>query len=263
MSKIKILHTSDWHLGKKLYKQSRLEEMVSYLNFTKKMVEENAITHLLISGDVFDSPNPETTAYKLFFEFLHCIKCDVYIISGNHDNGKFLEAPLPFLKDYQIQIIGSLRSDPMKHSFKLRFPENSEKFVNLTLLPFFRSTELLIWAGEQGLVFDKTISFEEKINLSLESFFDHTPKGGEYSILMLHHLLGSFYSEGTEQTVQGSGINSIDVKLLKDHFDYVALGHIHKSQNARTSGPVAFYPGSPIPMRFSEDSKKFVNILEI
>ena len=99
----KIFHSSDWHLGKRLYKSERLDEQKLFLSGLLEEIKTKEIDLLLIAGDIFDTPFPPTEALRLYFEFLRKIcdetKAQVVLIAGNHDSGRFLEAPVPFLKE--------------------------------------------------------------------------------------------------------------------------------------------------------------------
>lgn len=242
---MRILHTSDWHLGKRLFKLDRTEEHEAFLNWLIGTILERQIDVLLIAGDIFDTPSPPHQSLELFYRFLHRLssetKASTFIIAGNHDSGVLLEAPSLLLKQHRVEVWGKLSSDPQDHWKTITVGKES---LELCALPFFRSFELL----PQG---------EGDIQEALKSYLlkdTQTPK-----ILMLHHLAGEFKAAGSEQVISLSGLESIPSALF-DGFDYVALGHIHKPQKA---GPKAYYSGSPIPMRFSETNAKFVMEIEI
>ena len=80
---------------------------------------------------------------------------------------------------------------------------------------------------------------------------------------MAHHLFGSFFSSESEQSLNLSGVNSIPLELFKDHYEYLALGHIHKPQIVHKENPLAIYSGSPLPFRFSEIHQKKYSLIEI
>lgn len=242
---MRILHTSDWHLGKRLFKLDRTEEHEAFLNWLVETITERKIDVLLIAGDIFDTPSPPHQSLELFYRFLHRLSketlAQTFIIAGNHDSGVLLEAPALILKEHRVKIWGKLSQTPGEHWEVITCGQES---IEICALPFFRSFELL----PQG---------EGEIQEALSHYLE---KESEFpKILMLHHLAGEFQSAGSEQVVSLSGLDSIPHALFEG-FDYVALGHIHKPQKA---GPRAYYSGSPIPMRFSETNSKFVMEIEV
>ena len=124
----KVLHTSDWHLGKKLYRLSRIEEQKLFLNWLSDLIITENIDALFIAGDIFDTPNPPSNALKIYFQFLKNVTdnshCHIYIIAGNHDSGRFLEAPSGLLEDHRVTVIGQLiQSDGIDlDRFKIKLP---------------------------------------------------------------------------------------------------------------------------------------------
>lgn len=239
---MKILHTSDWHLGKRLMKLDRTEEHEAFLSWLVGILVEESVDLLLIAGDVFDVPNPPHQSLELFYKFLHRVstetKTETLIIAGNHDSGVLLEAPKELLKTHRVRVWGKLSREPADHWITVK-----DK-LEICALPFFRSFELLPQGEGDALAALKTY-LGRKTEL---------PK-----LLLFHHLAGIFEAAGSEQVISLSGVDSIPIDLLRE-FDYVALGHIHKPQKISDK---AFYSGSPIPLRFSETVKKSVMLLEL
>jgi exonuclease SbcD len=267
---LKLLHTSDWHLGKKLFKKERTEEHEQFLSWLLELLKKEDIDVLLIAGDIFDSPTPPNYALKMYYDFLaeaSKLNCKVYIISGNHDSAGLLLSTHSFLKDKEIHVDTTLQSDFSKHCHQVYNKDGSHSVV-LKTLPYFRSHEILEWASTD---YDLSkLDHEDRISAisnTLKKFLDFWPKetlkeiDSTPRLLMSHHLFGSFIEAGSEQSLSLSGLDSIPVSLLED-FDYVALGHIHKTQYIRKNPPV-IYPGSPIAMRFSESNKKSVSLIEV
>jgi exonuclease SbcD len=256
---IKILHTGDWHLGKRLFKEKRLPEQEGFLAWLLETLLREKIDALVISGDIFDSPNPPHEALKLYFDFLKRAvdqsDLSVYIIAGNHDSPKFLDAPKAFLGEKQIIVQGQLADDDGRAAIFHTLNCRGEK-LELVLLPFFRSFDLHNLAPIQN-------GEEETSLLGLTKIFDDLPAKKGPRILVAHHLFGHFEPAGSELTVALSGLSSVPLSLLEGRFDYVALGHIHKRQVLREENPRVVYAGSPLPFRFSENRNKSVEILEI
>lgn len=242
---MRILHTSDWHLGKRLFKLDRSPEHELFLNWLLSILREEKIDVLLIAGDIFDTPTPPHQSLEAFYNFLHRVSTetttDTYIIAGNHDSGLLLEAPARLLSFHRVKIWGKLSHEPKDHWTTITKGAES---VELCALPFFRSYELLPQGEGDALAVLKTyLAHHTKIP----------------TVLMLHHLAGVFEAAGSEQVISLSGVDSIPTDVM-DSFDYVALGHIHKPQKV---GKKSYYSGSPIPMRFSETQRKSVMIIDV
>ncbi len=265
---LKILHTGDWHLGKKLFKTSRLPEQKLFLNELKQIIQKRDIDALIIAGDIFDTPYPPSDAIRLFIEFLYDIttenECQVYFISGNHDSGRFLETVTPFYKDRNIHVVGEIRNrSPEEFCFEIK-KENLK--ASLFMLPFFRSFDL-ITLGKNFYPELETLREEnigEYLLMVLKKLFHNfsETRNGK-KILMTHHLFAGYEASESEQGVGLSGLDQIPLTTLTEYFDYVALGHLHKKQILSKEVPLIVYPGSPIPFRFSETTSKWLSLIEI
>jgi exonuclease SbcD len=237
---MRLLHTSDWHLGKRLFKLDRAQEHELFLNWLIETLKQQEIDVLLIAGDIFDTPTPPHQALETFFNFLHRVsnetKTQTLVIAGNHDSGHLLEAPSKLLATHRVKVWGKLSEKQDDHWIRIGN-------IDLCAIPFFRSYELLP-QGEGD---------------PLEALKKYLSRQRERpQLLMLHHLAGIFEAAGSEQVITLSGLNSIPSEILKT-FDYVALGHIHKPQKIASN---SYYSGSPIPLRFSETLRKSVVIID-
>ena len=270
---MKILHTSDWHLGKKLFKTSRLEEQVDFLHWLEKTILEEKIDILIIAGDIFDTPNPPSLALQAYFGFLKSItqqtSIEIIVLSGNHDSGNFIEAPSPFLESERIHLIGKFTSptDTNIEAIKnfqdktVHTMQKGEETCHIISLPYFRSSEILAMETLK----DSNLENEEELLLEgLRQWIEFaTTELKGIKILVAHHLFGSFMASGSEQGLSLSGLESLPLSLFSKDFDYLALGHIHKPQYIKKESPIAYYPGSPIALRFSETHEKTISIVEI
>jgi exonuclease SbcD len=113
---MKILHTSDWHLGRSLYSQKRYQEFADFLDWLADTVTTEQVDTLLIAGDVFDTSTPSNRAQALYYQFLSTIAnscCQhVVIIAGNHDSPSFLNAPKALLKTLNVHVVGAITDCP-------------------------------------------------------------------------------------------------------------------------------------------------------
>tara|TARA_R100000656_G_scaffold42729_1_gene35297 strand:- start:845 stop:2113 length:1269 start_codon:yes stop_codon:yes gene_type:complete len=274
---VRILHTSDWHLGKKLFKVSRLEEQSLFLNWLENILVDQHIDALIMAGDVFDTPHPPHDALELYYSFLSRISKlgkSIFIIAGNHDSGRFLQAPQSFLKLQGVHVVGRFPNGvdfkPSDHVFTL---SNEGKNWHIHLLPFFRSHEVLEYVQNQKLISPEEFPrvmlenpeqlIEAGIVDVLQKFIESEPAGEQKQrILVAHHLFGGFRLAGSEQSVSISGLDGLPTGLWGLPYHDLALGHIHQKQELRKTEPRAIYPGSPIRFRFNEARDKRVSLLD-
>jgi len=242
---MKVLHTSDWHLGKKIFKIDRYKEHQFFLDWLIDLIKKEEIDVLLVAGDIFDVPSPPHQSLEQFYQFLARLSaetsCDTYIISGNHDSGILLEAPKALLKSHRVKVWGKISPNHEDHWTSI-----TKKNITIELcgIPFFRSYELA--TNHQTDIFE-----------SLQRYLKN--ESPHRKILLLHHLAGMYEAAGSEHVISLSGIDSIPKEWLQSFF-YVALGHIHKPQKISEN---AYYSGSPIQLRFSEKHEKSVCLIDL
>ncbi len=261
---MKVLHTSDWHLGKKLYKTSRLDEQRLFLDYLIQTIQEKSIEVLVMAGDLFDVPRPSDESLTLYFQFLKKLQEETNavfcLISGNHDSGRFLDAPKPLLDLNRFFVAGKFQgAESLK---KVTLKGTQGETLELTLLPFFRSTDLL--ELDKAEPNKENLEVGERLLLSLQRLIQSAPKENQNQkkILVAHHLFGDSTPCGTEQGLHLSGLQSVPLQFLKGHYDYVALGHIHRAQCLQKSNPIINYSGSPLPFRFGEKGRKKIFIYD-
>lgn len=257
--KIKILHTSDWHIGKKLYKQNRIKTYKLFMDWLLGLIRKEKIEILIIAGDIFDVYNPPHEAIDLYNWFLSEIQRSelkrTFIISGNHDSGYLLKVPKHLTNSEKIKIVGEIG----------RLDEHFYEYKNLsfTLLPYFKTNQLQIWKEKYSINRDLHESEEAILNSFFMEIKELTRrKNIKNNILVAHHLFGNFEYSGSENLVSNTGISNLSVTELSKIFCYGALGHIHRPQKVSKNYNF-YYSGSPYPLRFSEQENKKVNIIEI
>src|SRR5690606_20113469 len=121
---MRILHSSDWHLGRTLYGKKRYEEFESFLTWLAETIRQNEIDALLVAGDVFDTSAPSNRAQELYYRFLCRVaesSCrHVVIVAGNHDSPSLLNAPKDLLKALDVHVVGSATAAPEDEVLVLR-----------------------------------------------------------------------------------------------------------------------------------------------
>jgi len=262
---MKILHTSDWHLGRSLYGRKRYDEFSSFLDWLSGVVDEEKIDALLIAGDIFDNATPGNRAQELYYQFLcrvagsHCRH--IIIIAGNHDSPSFLNAPRELLRALNVHVVGSVTGNPGDEVILLRDEQDCPAAV-VCAVPYLRDRDIrTVDAGES--LDDKNLKllegmknhYREVCSLADTLRRETVQSGGpEIPLIAMGHL---FTAGG--KTVDGDGVRELYVgslahagaDIFPDSIDYLALGHLHVPQ--RVGGMEHLrYSGSPLPMGFGE-----------
>ena len=255
---MRIIHTSDWHLGHTLMDKTREEEMRSFFSFLIDVIIKERVDALLISGDIFDTGTPSNAALSLYYSFLASIKnteCkDVFVIAGNHDSPSLLSAPKEILEMVKVHIYAT-KEDIEPYVI-------GEKVVVLPI-PFPRDQEL------RRLVQGGTIKEEDdRLRLAIEELYKtETEKTASaypsLPIVAMGHLMATNINEEDKPDLYIGGLGTIDSGSFPKALSYVALGHIHKKMNLNSSGTLC-YSGSPIPFSFKEaKDTKVLKLVEI
>jgi DNA repair protein SbcD/Mre11 len=258
---MKILHTSDWHLGKQLKKVEFHEDMELFFNWLLDLIEKESIDVLLMSGDLFDQSNPSQTAIKQYYQFLKRMielpqTCKIIITGGNHDAPAVLDAPKELLNMLDIAVVGGVPEDVSELFVKVEM--ESGKLV-VAAVPFLRDRDIRkVAPGE---------SYSDKVALvkdamkhyyhTVESHYHKCYSGFPY-IVMGHLFVSGSEVSDSERDIQVGNQAGVGASIFGQAPHYVALGHIHKPQTAGAAH--IRYSGSPIPLSFSEknDAKQVV-----
>lgn len=258
---MKVLHTSDWHIGRTLYGRKRYEEFEAFLNWLAGTIQQNQIDALLVAGDIFDTSTPSNRAQELYYRFLCRVAASpcrhVVIVAGNHDSPSFLNAPKELLRALNVHVIGNAREDLEDEILVLCDKQDVPELI-VCAVPYLRDRDIRVAeAGE---------SIEDKGRKLIDGICGHyaavtalaeqkrTEIGQDIPIIGMGHL---FTAGG--QTVDGDGVRELYVGSLAhvtagifpDSLNYLALGHLHVPQKVNGS-EIMRYSGSPLPMGFGE-----------
>lgn len=265
---MKILHTSDWHLGRPLYDKKRYDEFEAFLNWLAEFITIEKIDLLLVAGDIFDSSAPGNKAQELYYRFLGQISqscCrNVVIIGGNHDSPTFLDAPRNLLNMLNIKVKGAITENPADEIFVLK-NKNGENEAIICAVPFLRDRDIrTVEAGETPD--DKTRNLLEKISQHYKEIASAAQNIQDKKNIVPVIGMGHLFTRNA-RTSEGDGVRElyignvahIDGDDISKGFDYMALGHLHMAQKAGDSEKVR-YSGSPLPMGFgeAEQAKKVI-----
>ncbi|MBS3952389.1 MAG: exonuclease SbcCD subunit D C-terminal domain-containing protein [Methylomicrobium sp.] len=262
MDPMKLLHTSDWHLGRTLYGRKRYEEFEAFLIWLADTVEQHHVDVLLVAGDVFDTNTPSNRAQELYYRFLCRVASlktcrHIVLIAGNHDSPAFLNAPKALLKSLDVHVIGSVTDKPEDEVIVLSTQDGVPELI-VCAVPYLRDRDIRsVEAGES--IVDKELKLIEGIRqhyAEVTALAEQKRQmlGRDIPIIGMGHL---FAAGG--QTVEGDGVRELYVGSLAHVsagifpacLDYLALGHLHVPQRVNNS-ELMRYSGSPLPMGFGE-----------
>lgn len=265
---MKILHTSDWHLGRTLYGRKRHEEFDAFLDWLAATVAAQQVEALLIAGDVFDTSTPGNRAQAQYYRFLHRIAAlpgcrHVVVVAGNHDSPTFLDAPAALLAALDVHVIGQARANPADEVLLLRNAQGQPGLL-VCAVPYLRSSDLRSAEAGESL-HEKEQKLREGLRAHYAAVAEHAlaqraallAQGGPpVPIVAMGHL---FAEGGSVQAREGEGVRDlyvgslgrVDASVFSPAFDYVALGHLHVPQSVGGVRTIR-YSGSPLPMGFGE-----------
>lgn len=272
MEKLKLLHTSDWHLGRVLCGRKRNDEFEAFLDWLSGAILSERIDVLLIAGDVFDNSAPSNGAQELYYSFLCRVAASacrhVVAVGGNHDSPSFLNAPRELLRSLNVHVVGSASVSPEDDVIVLRNAHNVAELI-VCAVPYLRDRDIrTAEAGES--IEDKDRKLVEGIRLRYAEACAAAEKirsdlNKEIPIVATGHL---FAAGG--KTLDGDGVRELYVgslahvpaQVFPDCIDYLALGHLHSPQLVAGAETMR-YSGSPLPMGFGEaGSAKSVSIVD-
>jgi len=255
---MKVLHTSDWHLGHSLKGFDRHFEHQCFLDWLLVQLREQDVDALLVTGDIFDNANPSAAAQRQLYRFLQAAReasphLRVIMIAGNHDSPGRLEAPSPLLDLFDTTVVGQTarHADGQIDLASLLVPlhdRNNVRRAWCLAVPFLRPGDLprvetdgdTYLAGVDALYRDAL----QQVLLKRQA--------GEAILAMGHcHLDGSAVSADSERRIVVGGLEALSVAMFDKHIAYAALGHLHLPQSVGGREWVR-YSGSPLPLSFSE-----------
>ncbi len=279
---IRILHTADWHLGKRLQEFSRLEEQKLVLEEIITIADEQQVDLVLLAGDIFDTFNPSHEAVELFYRTLKRLsrngKRAIVAISGNHDSTQFVEAPDPLAREMGIIFygkydtvvpVGKLDSglkitDSAMGFVELKLPDNPTP-IRIIMAPYANEVLLKTYLGEN----DRETEFRKLLGRKWQILADQYCDTEGINIFMGHYF---FIKEGEKPEPEPEserpilhvgGTQAIFTNDLPPQIQYAALGHLHRYHAVSNNPFPVVYSSSPLAYSFSEaDQQKQVVILE-
>ncbi|MBO4981587.1 MAG: exonuclease SbcCD subunit D [Lachnospiraceae bacterium] len=253
---MKILHTADLHIGKKLFEQSLIEDQKYILGQIKEIALREKVDVAVIAGDVYDRPVPPAEAVSLLDEFLTGLIKEgikVIMISGNHDSPERVAFADRILEGQGLYIAGEYQT-PLKTVVLL----DEYGPVTFVCMPFVKPG--VVGISAQG---------GNETAMAVEQMLSRTPMTlslNQRSVLVTHYFVTGENGEvpqlsDSETDVNVGGLDNVPAGVFAG-FDYVALGHIHKPQHIGEGN--VYYSGAPLKYSFGEAlGTKSVNLVEL
>lgn len=266
---MKILHTSDWHLGRSLYGRKRYEEFTAFLDWLSDTIKQEEVDILLIAGDVFDTSTPTNKAQELYYRFLFRVSASgcqhVIVIGGNHDSPSFLNAPKELLRALNVVVVGALTEKPEDEVIVLHDSENAPLAI-VCAVPYLRDKDIrMVEPGET--IDDKNAKLVEGLknhyadvcSIAEQKRIESKSAGhDEIPIVAMGHLFTvggkTVDDDGVRELYVGS-LAHVEQDVFPASIDYLALGHLHVPQSVGKTDHIR-YCGSPIPMGFGEANQQ-------
>ena len=265
---MKILHTSDWHLGQNFFTKSRKEEHQAFIDWLLLQVAKEQVDAVIIAGDIFDTGTPPSYAREMYNQFvvdMQKLNCVLVVLGGNHDSVSTLNESKQILACLNTFVVASTGISIDEQVFVI--PDKlGQPAAVLCAVPFIRARDVLqSTAGETGL--QKRQALGDAIKQHYQTLYQialtkKQDSGLDLPIIATGHLTALGVSQS--ESVRDIYIGTLD-GFAADGFppvDYIALGHIHKPQIVAKSEHIR-YCGSPIPLSFDElGTQKQVMLVE-
>lgn len=263
---MRLLHTSDWHLGKRLFDKERYDVFENFLTWLLGTIRKERVDTLIVAGDIFDTAVPTNKSLRLYYDFLSQLTGSgcrhVVIVSGNHDSPTLLEAPKEILASLGVHVIGGAEN-PENEVIELK--DSSGKLEGVVCaVPFLRERDIL------RLKDDSTLSRSEEIQLAVENHYKNVVKKAidkmgakRVPLIATGHLftVGSPKGEDVNELYIGA-TGAVPVSIFPSEIDYLALGHIHRAYSIG-GDKTRNYCGAPISFTFEEANlEKLVRLVD-
>jgi len=277
---MKLLHTSDWHLGKRLEDFSRIEEQQAVLQEICEIADRKQVDAVLVAGDLFDTFNPPTEAVNLFYRTLKRLtnngKRPVIAIAGNHDSPDRIEAPDPLARECGIIFAGypnsivplfelesGLKVIRSEEGFlELQLPGTSVP-LRLLLTPYANEFRLKTYLGQENTEEELRSVLQDKWQKLATKYCDE--KG--VNVLITHLFVVKKGEELPEEPADEKpilhvgGAQVIYTENVPKQIQYTALGHLHRMNRVDSKPCPVYYCGSPLSYSFAEANQKKYAIL--
>ena len=252
---MKILHTSDWHLGHELYNYKRADEFEHFFEQLTDIVKREQPDVMLVSGDVFHSAAPSAAAQTMYTEALlqiHqvCPEMEMIVTAGNHDSASRLEIDKSLWHHFRVHVIGMLDKTTEGVNFDSHIIRVKDKGYVAAVPHVFKQN----FPGE-GDAESRQQQFYQK----LEERMTAVNTDGLPTVLMAHMAV----DEGKSSFEDVGGMEYFPYTILGEGYDYIALGHLHRPHKVPHGNPRIRYCGAPVAISFNEEYEHSVTLAEL
>lgn len=258
---MRIIHTSDWHLGQYFFTKTRAQEHQQFLDWLLAQIREQQVDAVIVAGDIFDTGSPPSYARELYNRFIVAIRdtqCQLIILGGNHDSVATLNESKSLLACLNTTVIANVHTETPQAPIIL-YQKNHTPGALLCAIPYLRPRDMInSKSGQSGA--DKQGALKEAIadyyQRQYQAALDLRKQlNVNIPIIATGHLttIGASVSDSVREIYIGT-LEAFNATLFPP-FDYIALGHIHRPQCVNKSGHIR-YSGSPIPLSFDESAQQ-------
>ncbi|HEJ9640527.1 TPA: exonuclease subunit SbcD [Proteus mirabilis] len=258
---MRIIHTSDWHLGQYFFTKTRAQEHQQFLDWLLAQIREQQVDAVIVAGDIFDTGSPPSYARELYNRFVVAIRdtqCQLIILGGNHDSVATLNESKSLLACLNTTVIANVHTETPQAPIIL-YQKNHTPGALLCAIPYLRPRDMInSKSGQSGA--DKQGALKEAIadyyQRQYQAALDLRKQlNVNVPIIATGHLttIGASVSDSVREIYIGT-LEAFNATLFPP-FDYIALGHIHRPQRVNKSGHIR-YSGSPIPLSFDESAQQ-------
>jgi len=262
---MKILHTSDWHLGHTLYNYDRSSEQLSFLEQLARIVATEKPDAMVVSGDIYHYSAPSAATQRMYTESMleihrACPEMTIVVTAGNHDSSSKLEIDSSLWRHFGVKVIGNIERireevKQEKHIIAVEGKDGNRKGYIVAVPHVY---------PQNFPVPDSDTPREERQSRFFQALLDKTKKLNteELPVVLMAHLS----VEGSDRTGHDpniGGIEAVGLNEMGQGYDYLALGHIHCPQDIKGSDGRARYCGTPLPVSFDETYPHSVSIVEL
>lgn len=268
---MRLLHTSDWHLGQEFHGFAREHEHQAFLDWLADTLAEQRVDALVVAGDVYDSQNPPISAQKQLYHFIATVRrrlpaLDIVLVGGNHDSAGRLEAPGPLLEPLGVRVVGCLPrgADGTLDADRLAVPlhdADGKVAAWCAAMPFLRPSDLPPAEDDEC---DPLVWGVRRVYAEALALIRTRRQPGQALVVTGHcYMTGGELSELSERRILGGNQHALPADIFPDDITYVALGHLHKAQRVGGRDGVR-YSGSPLPLSVAErDYRHQVLLVEL
>ncbi|UZK73356.1 exonuclease subunit SbcD [Proteus mirabilis] len=258
---MRIIHTSDWHLGQYFFTKTRAQEHQQFLDWLLAQIREQQVDAVIVAGDIFDTGSPPSYARELYNRFVVAIRdtqCQLIILGGNHDSVATLNESKSLLACLNTTVIANVHTETPQAPIIL-YQKNHTPGALLCAIPYLRPRDMInSKSGQSGA--DKQGALKEAIadyyQRQYQAALDLRKQlNVNIPIIATGHLttIGASVSDSVREIYIGT-LEAFNATLFPP-FDYIALGHIHRPQRVNKSDHIR-YSGSPIPLSFDESAQQ-------